>query len=218
MTAEFSDGQIAHKEILFSQRYKVGSHTGGVDLWKAHGRKILEMHRDVLGPLFTDFEGEAAQVLEYESALELEYRMRHPDSVFVALQERTTDQLVGFTFAAPNGTVPGMPYEKDEFKLWQEEGMSLEDYSARQRRTFYVGHTMVKPDHQSQGGWSHMMDVLEMRMRSLGRYDEMTRVVRQDNGLAQRVKKRYPEPGKIVTAIPNQPGPIGPQTYYRIKL
>ncbi len=216
MTAENSAGQVPDKERLIKRNYSLTVHKGSDALYEFYGEDMLQIHRDVFGPLFRDSQGWPAGVIESDSQMQLESNMFRPRAHFVTLIDTTSDKVVGFTYSVPDNPLHDSPPEDEEYRKFREQGMSLTEYKMRQRRTATIGHTMIRPEHRSLTNWLNMLDTLETTLVQSGRYDEMTSAVREENHLAQFIRRRYQ--GRIVSDIPNQQSPIGPQSYFRIKV
>jgi ribosomal protein S18 acetylase RimI-like enzyme len=213
MTIENSESSPSATEALFRERYAVGVHSGGDALWDKYGEMALDIYRESFSPIVRASEGWPADSALTLLQLGIEDRIGRPDTTFVALTEKASDRIVGFTYAIPADAKLNTVYEKIEYEAF---GISLAEYQARQNRTTFVDATIIRPAHRSPGQWSHMMDALETSLKNSGDYDEVTRTAREENKYAQKLRSRYQ--GRIVTDFPHIPSPIGPLTYFRIKL
>jgi hypothetical protein len=142
-------------------------------------------------------------------------RMEEPETTFVALVEKSSKKLVGFTYAHPYPSEADIDLSYEQAEI-QKLGLTPTEYQARQVRTAMVGYTMIKEANRSQGGWSHIMTALETNLKGSGKYDELTRVARQEGDYAAKIQRRYS--GRIITQIPHFPSSVGPQTYFRTRL
>jgi len=210
---EKSESSPSATEALFQERYAVGVHSGGDALWDKYGEMALDIYRESFSPIVRAFKGWSADSALTFLQLGIEDCIGRPDTTFVALTEKASDRIVGFTYAIPAGAKLNTAYEKTEYEAF---GISLAEYQARQNRTSFVDATIIRPSHRSLGGWSHMMDTLETSLKNSGAYDEVIRTAREENKYAQMLRKRYQE--RIVTDIPHIPSPVGTLTYFRIKL
>lgn len=211
MNLEAFTGQ-PDEEALFHEIYKVIVIPEGQDINDAYAENAFSLFKENMTPLFTDFGGWAADSVATFSFSTLQDDIDDAETLFVALGERRSDKLVGFTYALPD-----TKFDKAYMRVEANQlGLSEEEYRSRQTKTAEIGCTLIQPEHRGKGGWSHMMDALEVNLRNSGKYMEMTRLVRQENNYANKIERRYQR--RITTKIPDIPSPIGPQTYFRIRL
>jgi hypothetical protein len=201
-----------NKEHTFRENFDVQAFTGSQDLWDTYGYVISSMYTDEAEPIFRETLEDPSQTvteLLMDQAV-IRADMISPDTFFVALIDKSTQKLAGFTYASPcNLSI--------DYEAAIKNGMTKEEYFRRRDRTASVGWTIIAPEYRSQGGFTHMTKILEKQLRDSGKYDEVIFAAREANDLAGgKIHSRIPQ-DNIVYEFPHRED-YGPQRFFRINL
>lgn len=181
---------------------------------------VNHLFNRTVGKLFIDRHGEeTGGKLIADTRRYTERYLSGAPTTGALLRENYTGDIIGMTFAFPSYYTPNFHMYSEEFTA---NNLSFSEHADTLEKTAEVGWTVILEEHRGQGGWTLMMNSLELGLVSrkgiYGReYDYHTRFVRKDNGYAEKIRQRYGE-HIVYESSYNNPSFLGEQAYFRIKL
>lgn len=205
--SEFSSqNQPSSPENLQNAKFTVESYTGNDAIWEKYGNTLLDIHRQVTNNQYSP-ELQKAQFSRIENYVS------DSDTQVFFLKDSVSQAIVGFTYVHPTDIEP--EYFSFAQQEQQRQQLSTDQYIDIQRRTAEVGWTEILDEYRHQGGWSLLMNNLDLYLKNNSLYDTQVRIVTQTDNYSKAVAQRYKHNIIYRSAFTED---YGPQEYFRINI